>query len=234
MKSKRLALMPKKNQLPADEEKKQLIERMAVLKKRKPFPKRQIEQCLWRLAQLDYSPIQNLAVNCPHKDEGSGEHSITGKHCSADTGYTVGSVLVPVALPPTSDEHDANLGWREPGENDPAKNEFREASDSLNTIFQWLSSAKDKDATIENIGLKAVALMQAVRPELLSHEGTAAAVGRKFGVTRQAVIRLQKQIQDLSNGRFRHAGNHRTGQDERSRLSLEQHRKAGHKIHTKE
>jgi hypothetical protein len=125
------------------------------------------------------------------------------------------------------DEIDRRLGNKP--ETEQHDKDIDRAADMLGHLVYWFSTSE----TINSAGLRAFALSFSLRPDLFS-EKTMAELARRLGVTKQALTKRASELFHPSNGIF--VGRHMYApsvRKKRQKISLEYHRRVGHKIHDK-
>ena len=134
-----------------------------------------------------------------------------------------------VAQPTSPDEHDRNLGLAAPCESKQDR-QFHAAAELLEGLVGWLGAS----GTVHSCGLRGLALAWCLRPAIFE-EKTVWALSKRFGVTRQAIIKYTSEIHRLSHGLFTTGNMQAPIERQRRRtIAIAAHRRAGHALHAKE
>jgi hypothetical protein len=140
-----------------------------------------------------------------------------------NSAYLHDSTRGTICSAPTALEIDRHLGWTEPGERH-APDQFAAASESLSRILHFISTGEE----LHSVGLRCIALVSVLRPDLLDCKGSQQAIADKFGVQRAAVQKYARQIRNLCASDWQ--GHNQRGQrahDAGVRNALQQHTRAG-------
>ncbi|HSA13063.1 MAG TPA: hypothetical protein P5205_22150 [Candidatus Paceibacterota bacterium] len=130
--------------------------------------------------------------------------------------------------PPTAEEHDINLGLASP-EPDRERG-FHLAAELLGEIAAWFAESK----CVSSAGCKAWALALLLRPQCCP-EPTATSLAPQLGITKQAISRRMAELYRLTEGRMRSSAMRGEAvRRERSKIALEYHRRAGHRLRRKQ
>jgi len=189
-----------------------------------------VAAALETLNQLDPVPyIHDLAFSSKVIEHDAPFH-LQAKHTNVSgAAYTIGGQIVPISQPVSAEEHDSNLGWTEPGET--TENPFAEASDTLQTIVNWIAES----ATLQTIGLRALALCVVTNPASFSGRcsGSLSDVAKLFGIkSRQHLQRHTAEIKSLTQDkRWNARGQRYLGREKNKACALAYHKRVGHKIH---
>lgn len=214
-----------------------VLRRIEIFRTRKPFPKKQLADMVHLLNQLDYDPSLHPMAQRAHTTGEATHH--TGYHGDARLIWDDDKPCVTVE-PPSEDDIDAGLGWAEP-DGQPVDNkqdkDFERAGELLNTIVVWLAGS----ASMTSAGLKAMALVTMLRPDLVNRvapgrrkSGFMSQTAENMGVTRAAVQKYGREIRALAHGRFQSVVNSPNNSIGASQRAIAQHVKAGHVIHARE
>ena len=157
-------------------------------------------------------------------DQNDAQTHLLAGHHDHGTGFAHGGLTGTVTPDFAAIVDDLN-GWRESGEVQELQRgeKFQAGADLLGSILRFIASG----ATLQSCGLRAVAVIAGVRPDLFDCNGSQAKIANRFKVTRAALQKYVREIYRMSGGVF--VGPNMRGKEyraNRTTLAVRQHARA--------